>query len=306
MSYAYSLLSIYQEIKNLIWSEEDVIIDSMATRLSYKTLTSFLIFSSVLVTFHSWIGASKPIFCITSREDTPSFVNDYCWIHPKGLSLAEASWDSTSTNFLSEGLWYNMNPNKPDFESHFYEWTPFFFLFQAISFYVTRFIWRRWENGTMSYFKKTLSDKNMDDDKKADIASEMIIERSIKGFNKLYSFGYIFSEFICLLNIVIQFIVTTRFLGTIETKWENDPISVHFFGLGWTVFLHMKSRPWQPLRMMFPRQANCPAFEYIGSGGGVERVNPICLLPLNVIHEKVLYYYNKHYEGYCELLRLVL
>ena len=140
----------------------------------------------------------------------------------------------------------------------------------------------------MSYFKKTLSDKIMDDDHKADIASEMIIERSIKGFNKLYSFGYIFSEFICLLNIVIQFIITTRFLGTIETKWENDPIDVNFFGLGWTTLLHIKSRPWQPLRMMFPRQANCPAFEYIGSAGGVERENPICLLPLNVIHEKVL------------------
>ena len=42
MSYAYSLLAIYQEIKDLIWSEEDVVIDSMATRLSYKTLTSSL------------------------------------------------------------------------------------------------------------------------------------------------------------------------------------------------------------------------------------------------------------------------
>lgn len=288
MSYAYSLLAIYQEIKDLIWSEEDVVIDSMATRLSYKTLTSFLIFSSVLVTFHSWVGASKPIYCITDKNH-PSFLDDFCWIHPKGLSLAEDSWSNDSTNKLVEGLWYNLNATKPDFESHFYEWTPFFFLIQAISFYVNRFIWRRWENGTMSYFKKALSDKNMDDDKKAEVASEMIIERSIKGFNKLYSFGYTFSEFICLLNIFVQFIVTTRFLGTIETDWKQDPIrNVNFMTLGWTVLVNMKSRPWQPLRMMFPRQANCPPFEYIGKGGGVEKVNPICLLPLNVIHEKVI------------------
>ena len=86
--------------------------------------------------------------------------------------MAEASWNATSTNYLAEGLWYNMNSNKPDFESHFYEWTPFFFLIQAISFYVNRFIWRRWENGTISYFKKTLSDKNMDDDKKAELIGQ--------------------------------------------------------------------------------------------------------------------------------------
>lgn len=283
-SYVYSLLAIYKEIKDLIWSEEDVIIDSMATRLSYKTLTSFVIFSSVLVTFHSWVGASKPIFCHTNKGDTPSFLDDFCWIHPKGLSLAEISWSNERTNKLVEGMW-----EKTDFESHFYEWTPFFFLIQAISFYMTRFIWRRWENGTMSYFKKSLSVKNMDEDKKAEIASEMIIERSIKGFNKLYSFGYTFSEFICLLNIFVQFIVTTRFLGTIETDWTENPIgNVNFLNLGWKVLASMRSRPWQPLRMMFPRQAKCPEFEYVGSGGGPETVNARCLLPLNVIHEKVI------------------
>ena len=279
MNYAYSLLSIYKEIKSLIWSEEDVIIDSIATRLSYKTLTSFLIFSSVLVTFHSWVGASKPIYCRTSYDDTPSFIDDFCWIHPKELSLSEESWSQEKINKQVEGLW-----GKTDYRSHYYEWTPFFFLFQALSFYVTRFIWRRWENGTVSYFKKTLSVKELDDDQRADIASEMIIERSIKGFNKVYSFGYTFSEFLCLMNIIFQFIITTRFLGTIETSWTG---TINFVSLGWSVIKNMDSRPWQPLRMMFPRQAKCPPFEYIGRGGGPVRTPANCLLPLSIIHEKV-------------------
>ena len=277
MAYAWQLLNIYSKVKRLLWSTEDVIIDSMAMRMNYKVTTSFLLLSSSLVTFHKWFGGSKPIECISNFESPPSFLDDYCWIHPKNISVTEEAWSEDKFEKRFEGLYGDSG-----FSSYYYEWTSFFFLFQAVSFFMTRFIWVRWENGTMRYFKRTLDSDTIEDDKKACIASEMILERSIKGFNRAYSFGYCFCEFLCLLNICLQFIITNRFLGTIKTDWIG---TVNFINLGESLWAN-NSRPWLPLRMMFPRQSKC-RIQVTGSGGGTDTINAICLLSLNIIHEKV-------------------
>ena len=99
----------------------------------------------------------------------------------------------------------------------------------------------------------------------------------------MYSFGFCFCEFLCLLNIVLQALITNRFLGTIETDWYEG--SINFINLGRNI-CDWCSRPWLPLRMMFPRQSLC-SMKYHGGGGGTNTLHASCLLTLNIIHDKV-------------------
>ena len=64
-----------------------------------------------------------------------------------------------------------------------------------------------------------------------------------------------------------------------------DEGSINFINLGRNI-CDWCSRPWLPLRMMFPRQSLC-SMKYHGSGGGTNTLHASCLLTLNIIHDKV-------------------
>ena len=266
-AYAFQLLKIYDAIKKLIWEQEDVVIDSMVMRINYKFTTSFLILSSCIVTAHSWFGGKKPIDCYCNNaNDCPGFfINDHCWIQPKGV-----------------------NDENVEKLTDFYAWTPFFFLFQAVLFYTTRFIWYRWESGVMRFIKKTL-DSVKTNEEKAEHASEIIIERTTKNFNDLYSFGYCFCEAFSLGNIIAQIFVVDSFLGgDFKTSNGNDAEVYNFLTLGFKFLKSVVAGDDYilPLRVMFPRQSSC-VFRVMGTGGYFETKNARCLLPLNIIHDKV-------------------
>lgn len=285
MAYAWNLLAVYKNIAEQIWVEEGPKIDSTTLRLNYKVTVSFLLVSSCVVTFHNWFGLNdKPVECIGNANDLPFYIHDYCWLHPKEISVAEYKWEDTMFDQRMEGVGKteNIGGTEKTFRFHYYQWTSFFLLFQAICFYVARFVWTRWENGTMAFFKKTLDRADWNDEQKADAAAEMLIERSQKGFNELYSLGYMVSEVVSIGNIVLQWVVTSAFLGTVDTDWDIGDIN--FLNLGWKVMTEKK--PYLPVRMMFPRQSTC-AWRTPGPAGHLNQRAAKCLLPLNIINDKV-------------------
>jgi hypothetical protein len=92
-----------------------------------------------------------------------------------------------------------------------------------------------------------------------------------------YAFKYFFCEILCLINIIGQMYLTDKFfdgefmsygLNVIkytqkEVKYRNDP-----------------------LVYIFPRMTKC-TFHFYGSSGDVQKKDALCLLPLNVVNEKI-------------------
>ena len=282
MSYAWQLLSVFNTIRTTIWQEDDVIIDSLTMRMNYQAAVSFLLTSSCLVTFNNWFGGDKPIECITNQNSKPDYMEDYCLIYPKKIYVSQECWDQDDFDKTKEGVDRGC---LKDHRTFYYEWTAIFFVAQAICFYVTRFIWLRWENGTMKYLKLTIDKPGMDEDKRAEIAAEIIKERKDKNFNNIYSTGYCFVELVCYVNILLQWKITNSFLGEIEQDWITPNYSVlNFNSLGLHFLVNNQSS--LPLRMMFPRQSLC-RFNMTGTGGHTTVLNNKCLLTLNIIHDKV-------------------
>ena len=297
MAYAWQLLSVFKAIKDNIWQKDEVVIDSMNMRMNYQATVSFLLTCSCLVTFNNWFGGDKPIECVSNTNLKLNFLEDYCLIHPKRISVHPNNWNNEKLNKTREGdfIWSehgcdNEGNNCSKLRVHdifYYEWTAMFFVAQALCFYATRFIWKRWENGTMEYMRDAITRKELSEDQQAKIAAEIVKERQDKNFNNVYSTGYCFVESICYLNIICQWFITNSFLGEIDEDWVTTGYSkLNFFTLGFHFMNHIKTKPWLPLKMLFPRQSYC-RFQMYGSGGGLNTYTFLCLLTLNIIHDKV-------------------
>lgn len=104
-----------------------------------------------------------------------------------------------------------------------------------------------------------------------------------------YAYKYCFFEFVCLFNAISQFFLTDLFLDG------------HFFWYGVNVVNHTRLvQYWfdhansteealntiNPLIFPFPRMTKC-IFHYFGASGDIQRKDALCLLPLNVFHEKI-------------------
>ena len=303
MAYAWQLLSVFKAIKDNIWQKDDVIIDSMNMRMNYQATVSFLLTCSCIVTFNNWFGGEKPIECIsnTLQDKEMGFLEDFCLIHPKRISVHPDNWNEEKLNKTREGdfIWTQhgcvtsgklAGENCSKLRVHeifYYEWTAMFFIAQAICFYATRFIWKRWENGTMKYMRDAITRKELSEDEQAEIAAEILQERQDKNFNNLYSTGFCVVECLCYLNIICQWFTTNYFLGEIEEGWITTGYDkLNFFSLGFHLLENNSTMAWRPLKMMFPRQSYC-RFQMYGSGGGTNTYTFLCLLSLNIIHDKV-------------------
>jgi len=333
MAYAWQLLSVFNAIKENIWQSDDVIIDSMNMRMNYQATVSFLLTCSCLVTFNNWFGGEKPIECVHNQHNglQMDFLEDFCLIHPKRISVRKENWEEKNLNLSREGDFKSLEHGCSKLgngelvncardhihDIYYYEWTAMFFIAQALCFYATRFIWKRWENGTMKYMKDAIHRKELTEDEQAKIAAEMLKERKDKNWNNVYATGYCVVELICYFNIICQWFITINFLGEIEEEWITEGYEkLNFFTLGFHVmkninlpansdswlnfftfgFHEMKNinlsanqtNPLIPLKMMFPRQSYCQ-FEMPGRGGGWNIYQMLCLLSLNIIHDKIFF-----------------
>merc|ERR1711953_1214040 len=92
-----------------------------------------------------------------------------------------------------------------------------------------------------------------------------------------WAYRYFFCEFLALINVIGQMFLMDRFFdGAFLT-----------FGLEVIAFAEQDQEDrLDPLIYVFPRMTKC-TFHKFGSSGEVEKHDALCLLPLNIVNEKV-------------------
>lgn len=97
------------------------------------------------------------------------------------------------------------------------------------------------------------------------------------GTHRVYAFKYFFCELLCLVNIITQMYLTDQFF---DGEFLNYGIDV----IKYTQ--REQSERLDPMIYIFPRMTKCTFHSY-GSSGDVQRRDALCLLPLNVVNEKI-------------------
>lgn len=248
------------------------VIDNHAFRLHYRITTALLIAMSILVTSRQYLG--DPIDCLSQSSSIPSNIMDqYCWISTTftlpsvqtgvGIDIPFPGIDTSSHH-----------PHEKTYHQY-YQWVCFVLFLQAVMFYFPHYLWKMWEGGRIKSLSSGLEFTLGEDvDKIAQVVDYL---RQNLGNNNLYFTKYVFCEFLNLVNVIGQIYFTNKFLGGAFVTYGADVIKYSE--------MNQENRT-DPMVQVFPRVTKC-TFHTFGPSGDVQKHDSLCILPINIINEKI-------------------
>uniref|UniRef100_A0ABK8F497 Innexin n=1 Tax=Anopheles gambiae TaxID=7165 RepID=A0ABK8F497_ANOGA len=269
------MLDIFRGLKSLV-KISHVNTDSPVFRLHYSITVIILMSFSLIVTTRQYVG--NPIDCVHTKDIPADVLNTYCWIHStfalKSLFLKEVGKDVPYP-----GVGNSAEATAADKKIYkYYQWVCFCLFFQAILFYTPRWLWKSWEGGKIHALMMDLD---------IGICSEIEKKQKKKllldylwdnlRYHNWWAYRYYVCEFLSLCNVIGQMFLMNRFFDG------------EFMTFGLDVITHMEADQedrMDPMIYIFPRMTKCTFYKY-GVSGEVERHDAICILPLNVVNEKI-------------------
>jgi len=268
-----SILALFEPIKKLLKLEK-VAIDNVVFRLHYKvTVATFLMFT-VLITAKQFFG--DPINCHV--ETLPaSIVNVYCWVHGT-FTIPEFLTDPTGSSHPGVGTHNSMKHAK--IQHLYYQWVCFMVFGQAILFYLPRHIWKNMEAGRVKYIVDGAGGYMEEEEQVHKAAEGLALRFKVhRGYNTNYAFRFFLCELLNLVNVVFQIMITDKFLGG---RFMN-------YGHRYMQMVNTEYNEFDeanPVLEVFPKVTKCN-FGVHGPTGDITHVDAMCVLPLNVVNEKV-------------------
>ena len=260
------------------------------------TVLCFLV-CSLLVTANTYIG--DPIDCVV-RDVPPHVMDTFCWIHstftlPERIGL-EAAGEEGVTAAPGVG---NQLEGETVRQHKYYQWVCFVLFFQALCFYAPRWLWVNWEGRKMkTVVPDELCEKPTDPKlpmfpKGRGLLPDEVLESKVHDMRdhfaryrgpannsrslSVYHRRFVFCELLCLLNVLGQIFFVDYFLGGTFTTYGSRAVEV------------ANSDPEErddPMNLVFPKVAKC-TFRRFGPTGTIEKFDGLCVLPVNIINEKI-------------------
>lgn len=255
---------------------DDTTTDNLVFRLHTKLTVLALVTCSLLVTAQQFIG--DPIDCVVYA--VPQDVMDtYCWIHST-FSIPSRWIGQTKEDFPYPGIAPigDLNEGEELKYHKYYQWVCFFLFFQCAIFYLPRFLWKTAEGGKIKMLVQGLNEPIIDDNAKADQINLIVkYMRLHRGSHAFYAFKYFACEVLNFANTILQIYFIDFFLGYEFTQYGADVINYSE--------MEPEDRP-DPMHKVFPKLTKCTFHKY-GPSGSVEKKDGLCVLPVNIINEKI-------------------
>lgn len=253
---------------------DTVNIDNNVFRLHYKLTVVILIAFSIVVTGRQYIG--DPIDCI-SRDDIPNNLLDtFCWIHTT-FSLEDSWFKKVGSEVPYPGIDKYVPGEKRVYHAY-YQWVCFVLFIQAILFYVPRYFWKAVEGHRIKNLILGLNSPILEDSQKKTNRDLLVEYLDVNLTNhKTYFFGFVAAEIMNFVNVIGQIFLMDRFLGGEFSTYGTKVLQ--FTEWDWSV-------RYDPMLKVFPRLTKCTFHRY-GPSGDVQRHDAMCILPINIINEKI-------------------
>lgn len=250
--------------------------DNNIFRLHYRFTGVFLFACSVLVSATQFFG--NPIYCITHDAIPEAVMNTYCWVEGT-ITLTRSLNATVGSQVAAPGVDRMRITDKDSVIEHaYYQWVCFVLFLQAIMFYFPRWLWRTWENGRIRSLllelNKPILESPVKDKQVKDVVAFFLRNRHQ---NQSYALRFFFCEVLNFVNVIGQMYLMNKFLGGMFSTYGTD------------VIRFMNEDPEvrvDPMTKIFPKMTKCRFHRY-GTSGDVQKHDSICLLPLNIINEKI-------------------
>lgn len=261
-------------LKKVIVKVPSVTVDDPIFRLHYKVTGLALLFASILVSGYQFFG--NPIMCIQKDDIPEQLLNTYCWIEST-FTLPKAFFKEVGTEVVYPGV--DKYTKGDEIVTHaYYQWVCFVLFLQCLMFTFPYYIWRSLEGGKMKALVQKLKDPMLEEKEKTPCFTGLA-HYFFAGRNdhQQYALKFLFCEILNFLNVVVQILVINTFLGGEFGKYGVNVIKY--------ANTEQEDRM-DPMIKIFPRITKCTFHKY-GSSGDVQRHDALCLLPLNILNEKI-------------------
>ena len=216
----------------------------------------------------------------------------YCWIHgtftlPSQLTgrmgvdhphPGVGPYPSRANNVDRDLV--EVTPEGDEIRHAWYQWVVFVLFFQALLCYFPHFLWKNWEGGKLSLLLQGLDEKTLDGDVEAtkEKRNKIVnyIVRSL-GMHNIYVAKFVSCEFLNMINVLVQMWLMNNFFGGQFTTYGVDVITLSG--------QDMEKRV-DPMAKVFPKMSKCTFHKY-GPSGTIMNHDGLCILPINIINEKI-------------------
>jgi len=160
----------------------------------------------------------------------------------------------------------------------YYQWVPFVLFLQGCCFYFPHLIFKAWEGGKVKNIIAGLHHLILAKDERSQkerVLANYVVE-SLHTHN-FWALKMLIIEFINLINVVGQIYFVDAFLGG------------EFSTYGIKVLSFLEADPEKridPMAAVFPRVTKCSFYKY-GPSGTPQTHDAICVLPVNIVNEKI-------------------
>ncbi|CAG9773051.1 unnamed protein product [Ceutorhynchus assimilis] len=252
---------------------DKAMIDNMIFRAHYRITSAILFLCCIIVTANNLIG--DPIQCINDRGVPGHVINTYCWI-TYTFTLPHEQGKLIGNEIAHPGLG---NENQEKTYHSYYQWVPFMLFFQGVLFYVPHWFWKNWEQGKIRMISDGMRGLLIGDKAEREHRQNRLVQYLIETMHQhnTYAFGYFMCEILNFINVIVNIVMTDRFLGGAFMSYGTDV--VRFSNM------NQENRT-DPMVAVFPRVTKC-TFHKFGPSGSIQRHDALCILALNILNEKI-------------------
>jgi len=267
---------IFGGISRLFHKWDAVCIDNHVFRLHYRATVIIFLAAIALITSGQFIG--NPIHCM-SDSVSDGIMNSYCWLHST-YSVGARYEGTAGHDYAHKGVGPDVNDKAGHTYHRFYQWIGFMFVLQAGMFYFPRLLWKSAEGGVMKLLTAGLTDFDsfMNKGTRRDgvnLVAKYFNQKQTK--RGTYFLKFFACELLNFANVVGQIFFTDMFLGYQFQEFGRDVLS--------QMEEPVNVRD-DPLNRVFPKVAKC-TFQKFGPSGSLQKHDALCVLPLNIINEKI-------------------
>lgn len=216
------MFDVFGSVKGLL-KLDSVNIDNNIFRLHYKATVIVLIAFSLVVTSRQYIG--DPIDCIV--EGVPGNVMDtYCWIHSTFTIPNRMAQEVIGKDVPHPGVRPHQEGDQVKYHKY-YQWVCFVLFFQALLFYIPRYLWKTWEAGKMKMLVLDLNCPIIAEETKNE-RKKLLVDYFASNLHNhnFYAIRFFICEVLNFINVIGQIYFVDFFLGGEFTTYGRDVISM--------------------------------------------------------------------------------
>ncbi|KAF2358625.1 Innexin [Trinorchestia longiramus] len=261
--------------------------DNLVFRLHYRFTFMVFMVAAMLSTLYDVIG--EKIICMVDTEDDAlqKAVQSYCYITGT-YTVDKLHYGEVGVDMPHPGVGPHTMEESVTHHTY-YQWVPFVLILQGSMFYLPHLVWKNFEGGL---FRSIIQDLSV-----VDCLSSDKSDRPISNyFNRQTQYkalaAYIIESLRSRQGWTLKFLFCEclNLVMTVKTAFAiNYFLGGEFFTYGLKVISMTNMDPenrTDPMAQVFPTMGKC-SFRMYGPSGTLEKLDIMCLLPTNVINEKV-------------------